>query len=262
MITLADGERVYLDSVGSGTIAEQSGVDVVRTEDGTISYRLNREDAKTQGTLIYNTAYNPRGSKVLPLTLNDGTKVWLNAESSLKYPAAFTGDTREVEIMGEAYFEVVHNSKQPFKVHLPSGSVVEDIGTAFNVNAYADEANIKTTLIEGAVKITANNKSKFIEPGQQVRQTNGELTVISNVDIDEVMAWKNGLFSFNRADIKTVMRELARWYDLDVEYEGVPTSDLFGGDIRRDLPLSKALDFLKKSQVNFKVEGKKVIVLK
>jgi ferric-dicitrate binding protein FerR (iron transport regulator) len=271
VITLADGSKVYLDSAGNGTIAQQNNVNVVKNGNGEINYTVAANgDQRTANSLSYNTLFNPRGSKVISLTLSDGTKVWLNSESSLKYPTAFTANTREVEITGEAYFEVKHNSKKPFKVHLPNGSVVEDIGTAFNVNAYTDESDIKTTLIEGSVRVmlsgveASTRNSVVLKPGQQAVTVNSStpLRVTNNVNIDEVTAWKNGMFSFNGADIKTVMRELSRWYDVDVEYKD-EIKETFFVKMDRNTNVSNVFKILQTTGgVHFNIEGKKITVLK
>jgi ferric-dicitrate binding protein FerR (iron transport regulator) len=271
VITLADGSKVYLDSAGNGTIAQQNNVNVVKNGNGEINYTVAANgDQRTANSLSYNTLFNPRGSKVISLTLSDGTKVWLNSESSLKYPTAFTANTREVEITGEAYFEVHHNSKQPFKVHLPNGSVVEDIGTAFNVNAYTDESDIKTTLIEGSVQLfasSAKTSAPFafkLKPGEQavlIPQTR-VIRVQKDVDVEQVTAWKNGTFSFKSTDIKTMMREIARWYDVDVSYEGDVANETITGDVSRDANVSQVMKMLEFAGFHFKIEGRKITVLK
>lgn len=253
VITLADGSKVYLDSLGNGVIAQQNNVKVVKNNSGEIVYQ-----SLTTGhsPLTYNTLFNPRGSKVISLTLSDGTKVWLNSESSLKYPTAFAASTREVEITGEAYFEVQHNAKQPFKVHLPNGSVIEDIGTAFNVNAYSDEDAIKATLIEGSVKITAANARVKLEPRQQAVLTGHSLlTTHNDVDVNQVVAWKNGIFSFKSTDLKTMMRQIARWYDVDINYDGNIPERTFTGEIPRTVNLSELLKLFEASKIHFYIDA-------
>jgi ferric-dicitrate binding protein FerR (iron transport regulator) len=283
VITLADGSKVYLDSASNGTIAQQNNVNVVKNNEGEIQYKLT---ANSQQLTAYNTLFNPRGSKVISLTLSDGTKVWLNSESSLRYPASFAPSAlnREVEITGEAYFEVKHNSKQPFKVHLPNGSIVEDIGTSFNINAYGDEADIKTTLIEGSVKLSPagggdlngspNNKrpgvdnGTILKPGEQAVINNPanpsilKILVQDNVDVDEVMSWKNGRFSFTDASIETILKEISRYYDAEIIYQDeIPGQ--FVADISRDVPVSKLLQILElTNRVHFKIEGKRITVMK
>lgn len=257
MITLANGQRVYLDSVGNGQLAVQGNVKLLKLANGQIAYQTAGGEIIKE--LQYNTLSNPRGSKVIDMTLADGSQVWLNAGSSITYPVAFVGDERKVAVNGEAYFEVAHNTAMPFKV--VKGDVeVEVLGTHFNVNAYDDEADIKVTLLEGSVKVHKGKEVGLLKPGQQVQISN-ELKFAGTVDVDEVMAWKEGYFKFSRADIKTIMRQLARWYDLDVQYEGPVSQREFGGEMERDLPLSGMLRLLEKSNVHFKMDGKKIIVL-
>jgi ferric-dicitrate binding protein FerR (iron transport regulator) len=281
VITLADGSKVFLDSVESGTIAQQSNVNVLRTEDGRIIY--NREDAKTQGTLVYNTLTNPRGSKVIDMQLSDGSHVWLNAGSSVTYPVAFVGNERKVEITGEAYFEVAHMSTPALKGTPASGGQrmpfivkhgdvsVTVLGTHFNVNAYDDEDALKVTLLEGSVRVGIGNselgigkkKEVVIKPGEQavVGIGNLELGIRKDVDVDEVMAWKNGMFKFKDATIESLMRQIARWYDIDVSYEGKVTNH-FIATIPRNVSAANAFKILEQTGgVNFKIEGRKVIVM-
>lgn len=253
MITLANGQQVSLDSIKSGTLATEGEVNVIKTAEDQIVYNGSSTE------VAYNTLFNPRGSKVVSLTLNDGTKVWLNSESSLRYPTSFTGNERTVEITGEAYFEVVKDATKKFIV-TGNGVITEVLGTHFNVNTYRDENNIKVTLLEGSVKVTKGTSTGLLKPGQQA-QVNSEVKVVSGVNVETATAWRNGLFSFDRADIQTVMRQIGRWYDIEVVYKGRVTDDVFGGDIQRGLPLSKVLDFLQKSQVHFVLEGRKLIVL-
>ena len=264
MITLADGRTVALDKMASGQLAMQGDVSVLKNAVGEVIYSSGSRVSARE--LQYNTLTNPRGSQVVNLTLADGTRVWLNAESSLKYPVAFVGNDRKVEITGEAYFEVTRSvtasgKKQSFLVDA-NGVITEVLGTHFNVNAYKDEGAMKITLLEGSVRVSKSNDAKTIKPGQQAIATGSELRVANNIDTDAVMAWKNGKFSFNRAEITTVMRELARWYNLEVVYQGGVPADKFGGNIQRTLPLSQVLDLLKESQVNFEIHGRKVIVKK
>jgi hypothetical protein len=251
MITLADGRQISIDSLNTFT---QGNVQVSRTEDGKIVYTGSAKE------VIYNTLTNPRGSKVIDMTLADGSHIWLNAGSSITYPVAFTGNDRKVSMTGEAYLEVAHNSTLPFTVS--KGDVnVQVLGTKFNVNAYDDESDIKITLIEGSVKVNKGSVTSLLKPGQQAQVTS-EIKVVTGINIDEVMAWKNGLFSFNRADIQTLMREVSRWYDVEVVYQGAPPIMQFGGKLERSLNLSQVLKALEKSEVHFKVEGKKIIVLR
>jgi ferric-dicitrate binding protein FerR (iron transport regulator) len=271
MITLADGRQVYLDSAGNGTLAQQSGVNVVKNADGKIRYQLTANSQQlTANSLVYNTLTNPRGSRVIDMQLSDGSHVWLNAGSSLKYPVAFVGKERKVEITGEAYFEVAHNASKHFKVALP-GEVgeVEVLGTHFNINAYDDEDALKVTLLEGSVRFSASStkqikSSTILKPGEQgqLQTTNYKLQTIPAVDIDEVMAWKNGRFSFNGSDLQTIMRQVARWYDVEIVYQD-KINEKFFAEMPRDTRASDVLKALELTgKVHFKIEGKKIKVTK
>ena len=254
MITLSDGRIVSLDSLKSGMLATQGDVKVEKTADGKIVYNGSSKQ------IIYNTLTNPRGSRVIDMTLADGSRVWLNAGSSITYPVAFVAIERKVTITGEAYFEVKHNSVMPFVVS-KGNMKVEVLGTHFNVNAYDDEDNIKVTLLEGSVKVINGGSSGLLKPGEQA-QVNGEVNVVHGVDIAAVMAWKNGYFNFNNADIGTVMRQVARWYDVEVIYEGPKPVGHYAGEIPRDASVAEMLKVIKVSGVNFKIEGKKIIVMR
>lgn len=262
-ITLAGGQKVFLDSVGSGTVAVQGDVTVIKKADGQVVYNGSAQQGQAQapGALIgYNTLSNPRGSKPVSLTLSDGTNVWLNNESSLTYPAAFVGKERKVMITGEAYFEVTKNAAMPFTV-TKGETTITVLGTDLNVNAYADETNLKVTLLEGSVKVTRGDVSDLLRPGQQA-QIGKSIKVVSDVDVDEVMAWKNNKFIFGeKASIETIMNQITRWYDMDVEYRK-KVNVHFGGSISRQVNVSKLLEKLEMTgDVHFKIEGKKVIVM-
>ena len=259
-ITLANGQTVLLDSLHNGVLATQGNVAITKTADGQIIY----DGAATE--MAYNTLSNPRGSTVINLTLGDGTKVWLNSESSLKYPVAFSGKERKVSISGEAYFEVAKNAAMPFKVDVAGKGEVEVLGTHFNINAYADEPTINTTLLEGSVQfstaISGNNQVVRLTSGQQAQlNEEGKIAVNNSADIDEVMAWKNGEFQFKNADLKAIMRQVMRWYDVEVIYsEGVPER-FFTADISRDKSLMGMLKILELSKIHFKLDGNKLIVM-
>lgn len=256
MITLANGEQVLLDSLTSGTLATQGNVSVRKTADGQIIYDGSSAE------VVYNTLSNPRGSQIVPLTLNDGTKVWLNNESSIRYPIAFVGNERKVEITGEAYFEVVKDAAMPFKVKINDETEVEVLGTHFNINAYPDEATFNTTLLEGSVKVTANKKVQLLKPGQQARVNAKEINLIKDADVEQAVAWKNGLFSFTDADLPTVMHQLVRWYNLEVKYEGSIPEREFNGKIGRTLTLNQVLRILTKTRINYKIEnGNKITIM-
>ena len=264
VITLADGRKVYLDSAGNGILARQDNVDVIRNEQGEIVYDAKPREANAD--LQYNILSNPRGSKVIALTLADGTRVWLNSESSLKYPTVFAGNTRKVVITGEAYFEVAQNvmangAKQPFLVGA-SGVTTEVLGTHFNVNAFGDEPDVKITLLEGSVKVQTDGGAVVIKPGEQARATpNAQPQTTSSIDVEAVMAWKNGLFHFEKASLQDVMKQLTRWYDVNVMYEGSIPQREFVGEMERNLSLAQVLKILEKNQVHFRIENKTIVVM-
>ncbi|SIO38007.1 FecR family protein [Chitinophaga niabensis] len=254
LLTLGDGTVIELDSAANGLLTQQGNARIIKLPNGQLAYEMN--DAGS-GEVMFNTMRTPRGGEYR-LQLPDGSKVWLNAASSITYPNVFTGDTRSVEITGEAYFEVAKDAARPFKVQ--AGNMkVEVLGTHFNINAYPGEPVIRTTLLEGAVRI----QDAIMKPGQQASlAATGQFRVEDDVETDEVMAWKNGFFQFNDADMPTVMRQLENWYDITVTYEGRVPQRSFGGAIQRSLPLSKVLDILEENNVRFKIEGRNITVMK
>jgi transmembrane sensor len=256
ILKLDDGTIVYLDSAKNGSLAVQGNVSVVKNANGEISYNGSSKD------VLFNTLVNPRGSQIINILLSDGTKVWLNAESSIHYPAAFNGNERKVDITGEAYFEVARNAAMPFVVSR-NKMRVQVLGTHFNVNAYDDEAAIKVTLIEGSVKVAVDElQSRILKPNQQAEVKADGIKVINEVNTDEVIAWKNGKFQFiGKADIELIMRQIARWYDVEVVYEG-KVEQHFWGSISRDINVSQVLrKFESTGGVRFRIEGKKIIVM-
>jgi transmembrane sensor len=248
VLTLADGKKIVLDDAADGRIS----ADAVKKED-----QVSYVDAESTA-VTYNTLNTPRGRQ-FSLELADGSRVWLNAASSITYPTAFPGGERRVEITGEAYFEVAKDPGRPFHVTV-NGMDVQVLGTHFNINSYSDEAVTKTTLIEGSVKITGNNSSVLLRPGQQGLSTGSSLKVITEIDIDEVMAWKNGYFSFKGADIATIMRQVARWYDVDVVFEGKIPSRHYRGRASRNLNASQMLKVLEESGIRFRIRDRQIIV--
>lgn len=214
ILVLANGSKVLLTDVATGKIAQQSGSQIIKTADGKLAYSAT-SDVITD-VPQYNIMQTPKGGQY-QLLLSDGTRVWLNAESSLKYPVSFTSSKdRRVELKGEAYFEVAHNKDLPFRV-VSNKQVIEVLGTHFNVNAYPDELNTKTTLLEGAVKIVAGDKNTTLKPGQEADLTTA--FKVSTVDPREAIDWKNGYFRFNDEALESVMRQIARWYDVKVVYD-------------------------------------------
>lgn len=256
MVTLSNGQKVFLDSISNGALAVQGNVKLVKLASGEIVYQSSGE---LSGKIQYNTLENPRGSKVINMVLADGSKVWLNAGSSLNYPVAFVGSERKVSVSGEAYFEVAHDASKPFVVH--NGSMdVRVLGTHFNVNAFEDDDNnIKVTLLEGSVKISNGSSNGLLEPGQQALVSK-EMKILNDVDLNKVMAWKNGYFQFDKASLQSVLKQVSRWYDIEVIYEGKNQPREFVGEIERDLSLSEVLKILEINKVNFTLEGKKLIV--
>ena len=256
ILTLSDGSTISLDDAGNGQLAEQGGTEIAKLADGQVVYNIkNARSAE----VLFNTLATPRGGQ-FKLTLPDGSDVWLNSSSSIKYPTAFAGHERKVEISGEAYFEIAHNASKPFLIDV-NGLEVRVLGTHFNINAYADESSVKTTLLQGSVRLTKADAIATLKPGQQAELGNyGNIKLVDNVDLDRVVAWKNGYFSFDRADLQTVMRQLARWYDVDISYEGKIPERLFGGKISRNSNASEVLKILRETKVNFRIEGKKIIV--
>lgn len=257
VLITAQGQKIVLDSTAKGTVSKEGNTTVININ-GLLSY--NTIHAGAAPAMLYNTVTTPKGGQY-QLLLQDGTKVWLNAASSLRFPIAFTGKTREVELKGEGYFEVAKNAFKPFHVNV-SGMQVEVLGTHFNVNAYEDETTVKTTLLEGAVKVTKGNAIAFLAPGNQAQlQLSGQISVTKDTDIEETMAWKDGMFRFSDADIETIMRQAARWYDVEVVYEGKVNSH-FVANLPRNLPVSKLLTLLElTNRVHFKVEGKQITVM-
>jgi len=259
ILTLADGSAILLDSGGaSGQLARQGNVQVVKLANGQISYRLLNKQ-QDNNSVTYNTMTTPRGGQY-KLRLSDGTNVWLNAASSITYPTAFVGKERNVSIKGEAYFEVAKNDVIPFTVKA-NAMTIEVVGTHFNVNGYEDEPSIKTTLFEGSVKVSGHNNTKMLFPGQQSDfNRNGQLIIIPDADTQSSVAWKNGVFEFNKSDIQMVMRQIARWYDVEISYNGKIPERRFGGKIYRNSSLLEVLKILEESNVHFKLEDKKIIV--
>jgi ferric-dicitrate binding protein FerR (iron transport regulator) len=276
VLTLSDNTVVILDNAQNGTLSQQGNTKVLKVDDGQLVYNTTGETKE----LLYNTISTPRGGQY-QMTLSDGSKVWLNAASSIKFPVAFSGNERKVEITGEAYFEVAPLSlkggqgKAPFIVNVAGKQEVEVLGTHFNINSYPDEASINTTLLEGKVKVTPvlnsqltpdsyrDDNSQLLFPGQQSQlNTNGQISLNKNPNVEQVMAWKNGIFNFDNADLNMVLRQLSRWYDVDIVFEGPVPQRIFEGEMQRDLKLSQVLRILEKNNVHFRIEGKKLIILK
>jgi ferric-dicitrate binding protein FerR (iron transport regulator) len=258
LLTLSDGKTIVLDSAANGSLANQGNAQISKLSDGKIAYQSIDPSMETK--VLYNTLSTPKGGQY-QLTLQDGTKVWLNAASSISYPTVFNGNSRNVRITGEVYVEVAQNKQQPFFL-VANGVEVQVLGTSFNVNAYANEQNMQTTLVEGSVLVRQNEHKVRLLPGQQAQVAITEgIRVAEHPDLEKVLAWKNGLFNFENADLPEVMRQLERWYDIEVVYEkGIPHKQ-FGGMMSKDIPLSGLLKVLKTTGVHFRIEGRKLIVL-
>ena len=253
-LTLGDGSVVDLDTARDGVLAENGKTKI----DKQAAHLVYGGEAQGPDT-VYNTLSTPKGG-IYMVTLSDGSKVWLNASSALRYPTQFRGATREVELTGEAYFEVAAAPSQPFKVKV-DGMTVDVLGTHFDVMAYGDEPSITTTLLQGSVQIGMNDHHLMLTPGQQstVARATGQIAA-RGVDVDEAIAWKNGVFQFNSEDIQSVMRKVARWYDVDVQYDGT-VSQHFTGSVLRDADLATLLRRMElTNEVKFQVTGKTVTV--
>ena len=269
ILILADNSTIVLDSAANGKLAQQGTAIVTKSNDGQLAYSLPNKRGGTAEPL-YNTLRTPRGGQY-QLVLPDGSKVWLNAASSITYPTAFPGKERKITIDGEAYLEVVHNAAKPFKVEA-NGTEVEVLGTHFNVHAYNDEPAEKITLIEGRVKAGRRQKAEgrdesvILKPGEQaiVSQSSqaSQSIPVQTVDIEEVLAWKNGLFNFANADIESIMKQIERWYDVEVVYEGPRPEGHFRGKIPRNVMASEMLKIIEASGVHFRIENKKIIIMK
>ncbi len=254
-------QSLLLDSTKNGIITSQGNVKVIKLDSGQLAYTPASGKGISSSEISYNTISTPRAAQY-QIVLSDGTKVWLNAASSLRYPTVFTGKDRQVVLTGEGYFEVAKNKEKPFHVQV-GGLEVEVLGTHFNIMAYEDEDAIQTTLLEGSVKVIHNNQSDLLVPGREASlgRSSNQLTV-GDANVQQAVAWKNGYFYFDKSDVKTIMRQVSRWYDLDIIYEA-PVPDMkFSGKIERGLPLSGIAHLLESGQIHFRIEGKNCIMLK
>ena len=261
ILTLGDGSKIVLDNAQNGALTRQGNTKVIKLDSGQVVYNVtNNHIAHEKPELIYNTITTPRGGQYQVL-LPDGSKVWLNAASSLRFPTSFTDKERTVELTGEAYFEVARNAPKPFNVKV-NDIRVEVLGTHFNVMAYADEQVMKTTLLEGAVRVRSGNERSLLKPGQQAQlDAAGQIRTINNADTEEAIAWKEGLLKFNGAGIEAVMRQIARWYDVEIKYEGKRSSYSVSGIVSRNNNVSNVLNILELSGFHFRIEGKTIVVL-
>lgn len=260
VLTLAGGKRITLDSAGNGILEKDGGAVISKPSDGQLVYEKNRE-AGDSPEPAWNTLSTPYGGQY-KVVLPDGTRVWLNAASTLRYPIQFTGNERAVVLNGEAYFEVSADKSKPFRVKTGDSSSLEVLGTRFNVNAYTDEEKIRTTLLDGSVRLRNGLATLLLQPGEQGLQW-GSMNLQKNAgaDVEEAIAWKEGLFQFSSADIHSVMRQIARWYNVTIEYRGQITQH-FTGQAYRQNDLSQLLEILQLTgKVGFEVSGRKITVL-
>lgn len=258
-LTLADGNNIVLDSTVNGELGRQ-GTTAILKNDGQLVYNTDTAPGKE---ILYNTLTTGKG-ETFSVVLTDGSRVWLNAGSSIAYPAKFTGNERTVTVTGEAYFEVQKDATMPFVVKIASRNEtekVEVLGTRFNINAYDDEKSITTTLVEGRIRMQKNGDTLILKPGEQSVLAGDKWEVNDNVNKDKIIAWKSETFYFSGDDIKSIMRQLERWYNIEVKYEGIIPAETFSGRISRKRNLSEVLRILETDDVHFSIDGKKLTVL-
>lgn len=254
VLTLSDGSTITLDSVTGGTIARQGNAAIIKSGNGEIYYDSKQGQENDQ--VMVNKISTPMGGQYV-VTLPDGTKAWLNAASSITYPVHFAGSERKVTVTGEVYLEVAKNASHPFLAVVAGSSGVQVLGTSFNINAYGDEGNIKTTLIDGRIKIAGT----ILKPGQQaIENINEPVRILNEVNTEKEMAWKNGIFYFEDASLPQVMKQLERWYDIEVRYKGAAPTLRINGKMDRKLTLQGVMDFLTKMGVNYTMEGRTIQV--
>lgn len=253
-LTLANGKNIALEDAHNGELAKEAGVVITKTSDGQLIYEI--KDQGNSGGTKNNSLTTARG-ETYRVRLPDGSLVWINAATTLSYPASFSAlKKRTVELNGEAYFEVAKDRTRPFVVKTAKQELVV-LGTHFNINSYTDEAQTVTTLLEGSVRI---NEKTLLKPGEQAQLADNGNIQVHAANVEEALGWKNGFFLFDKDDLPTVMRQISRWYNIDVKYEGEVPKASFDGKVYRNLNLSKALDVLKYANVKFRFEGKTIII--
>ncbi|TBO44439.1 FecR family protein [Pedobacter kyonggii] len=258
VLVLQNGRNIILDGSQDGTIAIENGVKVDKSDDGELRYTGLGSKGVSFTNLSYNLLKTPRGGQYR-LVLSDGTKVWLNAQSSIRYPAKFAPHSRVVELKGEAYFEVSKDKNRPFRVNINHTSI-EVLGTHFNVMGYSDETGVKTSLLEGSVKVSSGSQSRLIKPGEQA--LSDHFVRVSEANVNEAVEWKNGNFNFAHEKIESIMRKIARWYDISVEYQGKIADVSFVGTIPRSQSIHTVLNYLELTGVvHFKIQGRRITVM-
>ena len=263
VLTLGDGSRVVLDEKTASNLSDRDGLKISKTNNGQLVYTVVALKELQNKVIATNTIQTPKGGQY-QIILPDGSKVWLNAASSLTYPEIFVGKERKVKLTGEAYFEVAKNKNMPFIVNTQSQNV-EVLGTHFNINSYMDEQTIKTTLLEGSVKVSNNQFIQILKPGDQAimnASTNGAIKLVHSVDTDDATAWKNGQFSFNNASLKAILNQLERWYDVKIDYTALPQKR-YNGMVPKKANLSQVLNMLELTgNIKFEIEeGRKLKVI-
>ena len=258
-LKMSNGTTIVLTNSPNGILAQYGSMAIKKLADGQLVFDAGSSTTENRQSSGWNTISTPRGGQY-QLTLSDGSKVWLNAESSLRFPSQFIGDERRVELVGEAYFEVAKNRKQTFKV-MSKQMEIQVLGTHFNLSDYDGQGTSKTTLVSGSIKIKRGTQVHLLKPGQQaVLNKNKELTLLDHVDVESEIAWKNGLFFFKDANIQHVMEQIARWYDIEVVYQKNHSKKLLNGSVSRTVRLSALMEMLAYTGVEYEIQGKKVLI--
>ncbi|GGH64305.1 ferric-dicitrate binding protein FerR (iron transport regulator) [Filimonas zeae] len=255
ILTLADGSTVVLDSLQNGWGTTQQSANI-QLQNGQLKYEAQ---AGASAAIAYNTLSTPRGRQ-FSIALPDGSRVWLNAASSITFPTSFTGNERLVSVTGEAYLEVAGSAKSPFRVRINDKTTVEVLGTSFNINAYDDEPVIATTLLAGRVRVNTEARAALLKPGQQAQITPQSALTVKQADVAAVTAWKDGHFIFSNTELKELMRQLERWYDIEVAYKPGVEQIMFSGDMQRSLTLMQVIKGLDNMGARFKLDGRKLLV--
>ncbi|NML38790.1 DUF4974 domain-containing protein [Chitinophaga sp. G-6-1-13] len=254
VLTLANGEKIELDSAGIQQLMQ--GNSAVTNKDGQLIYEKTGSGAQS---MVYNTL-STAAEQMYPLVLSDGSRIWLNAASTVRFPVTFSHQERAVELSGEAYFEIAPDARRPFRIKVGQ-MTVDVLGTDFNINAYPDEASINTTLVQGAVRVNSGDNSLQLAPGEQSQvKANGNIRKVADVNVSEIVAWKSGYFQFDNTDITSVMRQFSHWYNIEVVYEGKVKPRKFFGMISRGSSLANVLKMLQANDVTFRLEGKQLVI--
>jgi ferric-dicitrate binding protein FerR (iron transport regulator) len=259
ILTLDDGSKINLDDAKTGILASESNIDIKKTGAGQLEYAAGTQSVKT---VKYNILSTPMGGEY-QLVLPDGSKVWLNSGSTLRFPTAFIGSERIVELKGEAYFDIAKNPKMPFLVRTNNAMDIKVLGTQFNIMAYDDEKNINTTLIEGSVEVLKGSGKTMLKPGQEAILNRGSGNIkVASADLEQAIAWKNGYFIFYNENIESIMRKVSRWYNVDVVYQGNLSNKDFVGTISRNKNVSELLKMLEVTgAVHFSIDGRRITVM-